>query len=429
MPGDLLDLILIVLAAAFAVAGYRQGFIVGVLSCIGFLTGAAVGAMFSPGVAKFLVHGTSQQALVAIILVFIAAMIGQLLASLLGVMARSRVTWRPVAMVDALGGAAVSVFSVLLIAWFIGSAVVNAPFPAVARQVQSSEVLRGVNDVMPPVALTMFSDFRHLIDKSPYTQVFGALGINGSANVPAPDRAVLAWPAVKADRNSVVKIWGEAKYTCDRSLEGSGFVISPEHVLTNAHVVAGMTDGPFVSFGGATAFRPRWCSSTGTTTWRSSTCLACTRRRCTSQGRPSKGSGASSSATRRTGRSARSRPGSARSGPLAARTSTGPARSPGRSTRCGRPWSRGTPAARCWPRTARSTGSIFAASTTARDTGFALTAGVVRPTPPRRQLHRAGLHPGLPAPRVAGQAVGQPVCGRAEPGEATGPAGEAAQAQ
>jgi S1-C subfamily serine protease len=249
MPGDLLDLILIVLAAAFAVAGYRQGFIVGMLSCIGFLAGAAVGATISPGVARFLVHGSSQQALVAIILVFIAAMIGQLLASLLGVVARSRVTWRPVAMVDAMGGAAVSVLSVLLIAWFIGSAVVKAPFPAVAGQVRSSEVLRGVNDFMPPVGLTMFTDFRRLLDKSPYTQVFGALGINGSANVPPADKAVLAWPAIATDRNSIVKIWGEAKYTCNRSLEGSGFVISPQHVLTNAHVVAGMTQGPYVGLG------------------------------------------------------------------------------------------------------------------------------------------------------------------------------------
>src|ERR1700751_4556551 len=94
MPGDLLDLILIVLAAAFAVAGYRQGFIVGMLSCIGFLTGAAVGATFSPALAKFLVHSPSQQALVAIIVVFITAMIGQLLASLAGAAIRSRVTWR-----------------------------------------------------------------------------------------------------------------------------------------------------------------------------------------------------------------------------------------------------------------------------------------------------------------------------------------------
>jgi len=69
VSADLLDLILVVLAAAFAVAGYRQGFIVGVLSCIGFLAGAALGATFSPSVATFLVHEPSQQALVAIILV------------------------------------------------------------------------------------------------------------------------------------------------------------------------------------------------------------------------------------------------------------------------------------------------------------------------------------------------------------------------
>ena len=52
MSGDLLDLILVVLAAAFAVAGYRQGFIVGVLSFAGFLGGAAVGAVVAPSVAR-----------------------------------------------------------------------------------------------------------------------------------------------------------------------------------------------------------------------------------------------------------------------------------------------------------------------------------------------------------------------------------------
>ena len=239
MPGDLLDLILVVLAAAFAVAGYRQGFIVGMLSCIGFLAGAAVGATFSPALAKFLVHSPAQQALVAIIVVFITAMIGQLLASLLGVALRSRVTWRPVAVVDSLGGAAVSVLSVLLIAWFIGSAVINAPFPAVARQVRSSDVLRGVGQFMPPAAMSMFSDFRHLLDKSPYTQVFGSLGVSGALNVPPPNPNVVHKPAVQLDQISILKIRGVAE-SCNRKLEGSGFVISPEHVLTNAHVVAGV---------------------------------------------------------------------------------------------------------------------------------------------------------------------------------------------
>ena len=367
------------LAAAFAVAGYRQGFIVGVLSCIGFLAGAAIGATFSPGVARFFAHGSSQQALVAIILVFISAMVGQLLASLLGVVARSRVTWRPVATVDALGGAAVSVLSVLLIAWFIGSAVVNAPFPAVARQVRSSEVLRGVNDFMPPVALTMFSDFRRLLDNSPYTQVFGALGINGSANVPPPDKAVLAWPAVKEDRSSVVKIWGDARNTCDRSLEGSGFVVSPQHVLTNAHVVAGMTQGPFVSYG-STAGRQ---ATVVLFDWNNDVAILYVP-------------GLHASPLRFAGIAARGS-----SAVVVGYPENGPFRAD--PARVGSQWAANGPniyrsgtvtrqiyavRARVEPgnsggpllaKNGKVYGVIFAASTTARDTGFALTAGVVGP--------------------------------------------------
>jgi S1-C subfamily serine protease len=242
VPGDLLDLILIALAAAFAVAGYRQGFIVGALSFVGFLGGAAVGAVFSPAIARALVSGPARQALVAIIVVFLAAMIGQLVASLAGAAVRSRVTWRPVAFVDAIGGAVVSVISVLLIAWLIGSAVVNAPFPAVAGQVSNSAVLRGVDTFMPSGAHVMFSDFRRLLASGPYTQVFGALGAEGSPTVPPPDPGVVNSAGLKQARPSVVKIVGMAP-SCSRNLEGSGFVFAPHHVLTNAHVVAGVRNG------------------------------------------------------------------------------------------------------------------------------------------------------------------------------------------
>jgi uncharacterized membrane protein required for colicin V production len=70
VPGDLLDVILVVLAAAFAVDGYRQGFVVGALGVIGFLSGAAAGALLAPGIAQSLVRSPSQQALVAIVVVF-----------------------------------------------------------------------------------------------------------------------------------------------------------------------------------------------------------------------------------------------------------------------------------------------------------------------------------------------------------------------
>jgi S1-C subfamily serine protease len=241
VSGDLLDLILIALAAAFAVAGYRQGFIVGILSFAGFLGGAAVGASFAPTLARSLVQGSAQQALVAIVAVFVAAMIGQLLASAIGAAVRSRVHWRPATLIDSVAGAAVSVISVLLIAWLIGSAVVNAPFAMVTAQVNRSAVLHAVDGVMPAAARTMFSDFRSLLASGPYVQVFGALGAEPALTVAPPNAAVLNSAGLLRSRNSIVKVMGIAP-TCQRRIEGSGFVISPQHVLTNAHVVAGVTE-------------------------------------------------------------------------------------------------------------------------------------------------------------------------------------------
>ena len=246
VPGDLLDLILIVLVVAFAVAGYRQGFIIGVLSFVGFIGGGAVGAVFGPRIARSLVSGVAQQALVAIIVVFVAAMIGQLLASGAGVAMRSRLTWRPATVLDAIGGSAVSVISVLLIAWLIASAVAYAPFPLISRQVNDSALLRGVDRVIPPAASVMFSDFRRLLASGPYAQVFGALGAEGALPVAPPNYSVLSSRGLDRVGASIVKIEGTAP-GCSRRIEGSGFVFAHDHVITNAHVVAGVVPGPEVT--------------------------------------------------------------------------------------------------------------------------------------------------------------------------------------
>ncbi len=256
MPGDLLDLILIVLVVAFAVAGYRQGFIIGVLSFAGFISGGAVGAVIGPRIARSLVSAAAQQALVAIIVVFVAAMIGQLLASGVGVAVRSRLTWRPATVLDAIGGSAVSVISVLLIAWLIASAVAYAPFPLISRQVNNSAVLRGVDRVMPPSASLMFSSFRRLLARGPYAQVFGALGAEGALSVGPPDNSVLASRGLVRVRDSIVRVKGTAP-GCQRRIEGSGFVFAPHRVITNAHVVAGIRQGPEVSTPSGVRLRAR----------------------------------------------------------------------------------------------------------------------------------------------------------------------------
>ena len=240
MRGDFLDIVLILLAAAFAVGGYRQGFIVGVLGCAGFLAGAAVGVIAAPHVAGFLARDPAQRALVAIVMVFVIAMAGQLLASMAGMAVRSRVTGHPATLADALGGAGVSVVSVLLIAAFLGSAVASVPFSPVSSQVRSSVVLRGLDWFMPS-----FADVQHFLDGSPYLPLFGTLAAGGALSEP-PSPRVLASPALAREKESIVKVMGMA---CGHSRSGTGFVFAPHHVLTNAHVVAGVRGGLRVSNG------------------------------------------------------------------------------------------------------------------------------------------------------------------------------------
>ncbi len=251
MPGDLLDLILLVLIAAFAVAGYRQGFIIGILSLAGFIGGAAGGALIAPGISRAIAHTASTQAIVAIAVVFMSAVLGMLLASGIGVAVRSKVTGGPATFLDSVGGAIVNVISVLLVAWLLGSIVAGARFPSVYRQVNNSVVLRTVDRLMPRavVNLTLFPPLRGLISGDGlYSPVFSALGAENSVDLPAPNRDVLYSSARAYIERSVVKIQGVAP-SCQLRIEGSGFVISPDHVLTNAHVVAGVTAGPEVYTG------------------------------------------------------------------------------------------------------------------------------------------------------------------------------------
>lgn len=246
MHGDLLDLALIVVAVAFAVSGYRQGFIVGALSFVGFVGGAFLGAQFGPTIARALVSGSTQQDIVAVVLLIGFAILGQFIASSIGTALRQGITSRSSTAVDSVGGSAVSILSMLLIAWAIGSVLTASQFPVVVQQVNNSAVLKTVDTVMPAPAKTMFSDFRRMLASGPFPQVFSGIGSTRLLSVPAPDPNVVNSPGYDAARSRVLKIRGTAP-SCDRDIEGSGFVYAPDHVITNAHVVAGVTQGPMVS--------------------------------------------------------------------------------------------------------------------------------------------------------------------------------------
>jgi S1-C subfamily serine protease len=146
------------------------------------------------------------------------------------------------------------VLSVLLLAWLIGSLV---SFPSVSGQVNDSLVLRAVDRVMPHrvLYLPVFPPLAGLLSTGGiYSPIFSAIGAEGGLNLPAASGAVLHTKAAGVIERSVVKIEGIAP-SCSLKIEGSGFVVSPQHVLTNAHVVAGVRDGPQVSLTGGGTYR------------------------------------------------------------------------------------------------------------------------------------------------------------------------------
>jgi S1-C subfamily serine protease len=250
-----LDLILLVVIAAFATSGYRQGFIVGILSFFGFVGGALLGAEFGPSISRALVGGQTQQDVVAMVLLVAFAVIGQFVASSIGAAMRSTVTWRSATVLDSVGGAVVSVVSFLLIAWVVGSVLNGSPFPVVDGQVNNSLILQTVDRFVPTPARTMFSDFRRLLaTNSTYAEVFSKIGAERIFDIPAPDPSVLDSRGYLAARASVVRVQGVAP-SCSLSIEGSGFVISPDHILTNAHVVAGVTEHQTVTTASGEVFQ------------------------------------------------------------------------------------------------------------------------------------------------------------------------------
>ncbi|WP_235608273.1 CvpA family protein, partial [Frankia casuarinae] len=124
---NVLDIVLLLLVVLFAISGYRQGFLVGALSFVGFLGGGVLGAKVAKPFAE-LIGQESHGAMVGLLAVLGLALVGQVAGTAIGVASRDRVTWRPGRAVDAAAGAVLSGLSVLLVAWLLATAVDRSPF-------------------------------------------------------------------------------------------------------------------------------------------------------------------------------------------------------------------------------------------------------------------------------------------------------------
>ncbi|BAU84312.1 serine protease [Streptomyces laurentii] len=248
---NVLDILLLLAAVWFAIIGYRQGFVVGILSVIGFLGGGLVAVLLLPVLWNQLTDRsqvTTAVTVVFVMVVIVCASVGQAFTTHLGSKLRVHITLAPARALDATGGALVNVIAMLLVAWLIGSALARTAIPTLGKEVRDSKVLLGVSQVMPAQAPGWLNDFTSVLAQNGFPQVFSPFVNEPITEVLPPDPALAGSPVAARAQRSIVKVVGTAP-SCGKVLEGTGFVFSDRRVMTNAHVVGGV-DEPTVQIGG-----------------------------------------------------------------------------------------------------------------------------------------------------------------------------------
>ncbi|MGW7002013.1 MarP family serine protease [Streptomyces sp. NPDC054933] len=247
---NLLDLLLLLAAIGYAVSGYRRGLVASCILLAGFLGGAVIGVWLLPFALRPVAAGTVAAGVVALLVVLVPAGLGHALAGRLAWKVRRGLNWGPVRWVDGLGGAAAGALALFAVAWLMASVLVTAPMPVLSQQIRNSAVLGAVDRAMPAQTPAWFSRATDALSGAGFPQVFNPFENEPTTGVPAPSGDAVTASATAAAKQSVVKVVGVADVDGgERGQEGSGFVYSSDHVMTNAHVVAGVQD-PTVQIGG-----------------------------------------------------------------------------------------------------------------------------------------------------------------------------------
>ncbi|AEA28601.1 MarP family serine protease [Pseudonocardia benzenivorans] len=231
------DIVVVLLAIVAGVSGWRHGMAVAFLSFVGVLGGAILGVRLAP----LIVSGITSQhtrVIVSIVVVVLLVALGETTGVFFGRRIRDRITGERTLKVDSALGSLLQAFTVVVAAWLVALPLASASFPGLAASVRSSEVLQSVDSVMPSGARKLPAELRQLLDDSGFPDVLSPFAPTPITAVGPPDSALARSQVVRDVAGSVLKVRGRAP-SCQRQLEGTGFVVGPQRVMTNAHVVAG----------------------------------------------------------------------------------------------------------------------------------------------------------------------------------------------
>lgn len=234
----LFDLALLGILLSYTVYGWRIGFVHAIAGFAGLLVGALLAFFLVPIIANW-VHDSGWRIVVVIVtgIAFIAG--GQTLGVAVGHRLQGRVKQTALKLLDRTLGALASLVATALVISLLASSAVSLGIPAVSRTIASSTVLRVIGIVTPDPLETFIARVRSVIVHDGLPAITEALG--GIVDPPTLPDVDTGSPALRTAAQSVVRITGTAP-SCGQNQAGSGFVVASERIVTNAHVVAGVTE-------------------------------------------------------------------------------------------------------------------------------------------------------------------------------------------
>jgi len=231
-----LDIAIIGVALIAAISGWRSGALGSLMSFIGVVLGAIAGVMLAPHIVSH-VDSPRGKLFTALLLILALVVIGEVAGVVLGRAVRGSIRSGPVRLADSLIGVGLQLIVVLIAAWLLGSPLTTSNQTSLASAARDSKVITEVDKYAPEWLRSVPKRMSALLSTSGLPEVLDPMR-TPVPTVDAPDATLADSLVVAKSRPSVVKIRGVAT-SCQKVLEGTGFVIAPNRVMSNAHVVAG----------------------------------------------------------------------------------------------------------------------------------------------------------------------------------------------
>lgn len=230
---NFVDVLIILLLLLAIFRGYQVGFLQSVFSSVGFIGGLLLGSLAAKQIAPHF-SGALTKLIVIIAVELVLAFMLALVGELAGTKLSARVAkWRLNKANQILGAVLEMLFSLAAI-WLIASALVNVQNANIGHDVKRSFIIQKLDNLLPRPP-DVLAELEKIISPNGFPNVF--LGLEPQHTTISPTSSVNN-QAVLNDEKSVVKIQGAG---CGGIVNGSGFVVAKGVVVTNAHVVAGIT--------------------------------------------------------------------------------------------------------------------------------------------------------------------------------------------